>query len=144
MGRARQAPIRYEARLGRHRRPSSSRYRLRNPQYTGYNIWNRHDKRQGRPLIRQRDQWVWSAIVAMPDAIPDMRDALAAAEMNELADIFRAFDDCATCNKDTRRLELAATITPQLVAAHENDRHGGRSRDFGIAGAGFEPATFGL
>jgi len=84
-------------------------------------------------------------IVAMLDAIPDMRHALAGADPSELAEIFRAFDVSATYNKDTRRLELAATITPQLVAAHEkNDRHRGRSRDFGIAGAGFEPATFGL
>jgi site-specific DNA recombinase len=34
---------------------------LRNPKYTGYNVWNRHDKRRGRPLLRPRDQWVWSA-----------------------------------------------------------------------------------
>lgn len=33
---------------------------LRNPKYTGYNVWNRHDKRKGRPLIRPRSQWVWS------------------------------------------------------------------------------------
>jgi site-specific DNA recombinase len=23
---------------------------LRNPKYTGYNVWGRHDKRRGRPL----------------------------------------------------------------------------------------------
>ena len=39
----------------------SSRSMLRNPKYTGYNVWGRHDKRRGRPLIRPRDQWVWSA-----------------------------------------------------------------------------------
>jgi site-specific DNA recombinase len=33
---------------------------LRNPKYTGYNVWNRHDKRKGRPLIRPRAEWVWS------------------------------------------------------------------------------------
>jgi site-specific DNA recombinase len=33
---------------------------LRNPKYTGYNVWGRHDKRPGRPFIRPRDQWVWS------------------------------------------------------------------------------------
>lgn len=33
---------------------------LRNPKYTGYNVWGRHDKRPGRPFIRSRDQWVWS------------------------------------------------------------------------------------
>lgn len=34
---------------------------LRNPKYTGFNVWGRHDKRRGRPFIRPRSQWVWSA-----------------------------------------------------------------------------------
>jgi site-specific DNA recombinase len=34
---------------------------LRNPKYTGYNVWGRHDKRPGRPFIRPPDEWVWSA-----------------------------------------------------------------------------------
>jgi DNA invertase Pin-like site-specific DNA recombinase len=33
---------------------------LRNPRYTGFNVWNRHDHRKGRPCIRPREQWVWS------------------------------------------------------------------------------------
>lgn len=33
---------------------------LRNPKYTGYNVWGRHDKRRGRPLMRPREDWVWS------------------------------------------------------------------------------------
>ncbi len=33
---------------------------LRNPKYTGYNVWGRHDKRPGRPFIRPPDEWVWS------------------------------------------------------------------------------------
>ena len=33
---------------------------LRNPKYTGFNVWGRHDKRPGRPFIRPRDQWIWS------------------------------------------------------------------------------------
>ncbi len=33
---------------------------LRNPKYTGYNVWNRHDKRKGRPVVRPRSEWVWS------------------------------------------------------------------------------------
>ena len=33
---------------------------IRNPKYTGYNVWGRHDKRPGRPFIRPREQWVWS------------------------------------------------------------------------------------
>lgn len=39
---------------------------LRNPKYTGYNVWGRHDKRPGRPLIRPREQWVWSATPTHP------------------------------------------------------------------------------
>lgn len=34
---------------------------LRNPKYTGYNVWNRHDKRKGHPRQRPPDQWIWSA-----------------------------------------------------------------------------------
>ncbi len=34
---------------------------LRNPKYTGFNVWGRHDKRRGRPVMRPREQWVWSA-----------------------------------------------------------------------------------
>jgi site-specific DNA recombinase len=33
---------------------------LRNPKYTGYNVWGRHDKRRGRPLIRPHSDWTWS------------------------------------------------------------------------------------
>jgi len=33
---------------------------LRNPKYTGFNVWNRHDKRRGRPTLRPRSGWVWS------------------------------------------------------------------------------------
>lgn len=33
---------------------------LRNPKYTGYNVWGRNDKRRGRPQIRPREEWVWS------------------------------------------------------------------------------------
>jgi site-specific DNA recombinase len=84
-------------------------------------------------------------IVAMLDAIPDMRDELARAEPTVLAEIFDAFDVTATYDKLNRRLDLAATLTSELVAEHKkNDRPSGRSRNSVIAGAGFEPATFGL
>lgn len=42
---------------------------LRNPKYTGYNVWGRHDKHPGRPLIRPREQWVWSATPTHPALI---------------------------------------------------------------------------
>jgi site-specific DNA recombinase len=34
---------------------------LRNPKYTGFNVWNRHDKRPGKPFLKPREQWVWSS-----------------------------------------------------------------------------------
>jgi hypothetical protein len=45
----------------------------------------------------------------------------------------------------TRQLELAAIITPELVGTHEKSTaKQGQSLNSGTAGAGFEPATFGL
>jgi site-specific DNA recombinase len=43
---------------------------LRNPKYTGYNVWGRHDKRPGRPLIRPREQWIWSPAPTHPAIVP--------------------------------------------------------------------------
>lgn len=37
-----------------------------------------------------------------------------------------AFDVCATYTKSTRRLELAASVTPELVASHGRSQEGGK------------------
>jgi hypothetical protein len=73
--------------------------------------------------------------------------ALNAASDEELVEIFRAFDLTITYDKHEQRLHLAATITPELLpvlCSNESDRPEGRSQINDIAGAGFEPATFGL
>jgi hypothetical protein len=58
---------------------------------------------------------------------------------------FNELDVTATYTKPTRRLQLAATVTSELVADHEKTTAPqGRSLNCGIAGAGFEPATFEL
>jgi site-specific DNA recombinase len=44
---------------------------LRNPKYTGFNVWNRHDKRRGRPLIRPKEQWIWSAEPVHEPIVPE-------------------------------------------------------------------------
>jgi hypothetical protein len=78
---------------------------------------------------------------------PDLRPALKAASEEELVEIFRAFDLTITYDKPEQRLHLAATITPELLPVlcpNESDRPEGRSQINDIAGAGFEPATFGL
>jgi hypothetical protein len=61
----------------------------------------------------------------------------------ELVEIFKAFDARITYDKNRQALDFAATITSELMP-NENDRPEGRSRVSDIAGAGFEPATFGL
>jgi hypothetical protein len=63
-------------------------------------------------------------IVAMLDAIPDMREALNEADEDELIELFDAFDVCATYTKSTRRLELAASVTPELVASQGRSQEG--------------------
>lgn len=51
----------------------------------------------------------------MLDVVPDLRQALKDADEDELIEIFDAFDVTATYSKDTRHLELTATVAPQLI-----------------------------
>ena len=84
-------------------------------------------------------------IEAMLDAVPDLRPTLASADPAELADLFETFDVTVTYDKPNRRGQLAATITPELVPGQEQTPPPrGRWGKSSIAGAGFEPATFGL
>jgi site-specific DNA recombinase len=59
---------------------------LRNPKYTGYNVWGRHDKRPGRPFQRPREQWVWSAVAVHDPIVPkELFDAVEErARRNEI------------------------------------------------------------
>lgn len=83
-------------------------------------------------------------IAAMLDAVPDLRKALKAASDEELANIFSAFDVTISYDKTSQQLNLAATITPELLPQDDDNRSPERSRVLEVAGAGFEPATFGL
>jgi hypothetical protein len=85
-------------------------------------------------------------ILAMLDALSDLRPALTNATEGELADISEAFDASITYDKPNGRLILAATIRTDLDPKLQNDddRPGERSLISQVAGAGFEPATFGL
>jgi post-segregation antitoxin (ccd killing protein) len=62
--------------------------------------------------------------------------------------VFEAFCLQITYDKPNRRIEISATITEAIAKALENERDlleevsNVARRD--IAGAGFEPATFGL
>ncbi len=83
-------------------------------------------------------------IAAMLDAVPDLRKTLDTASDQQLADIFAAFDVTISYDKPSQKLELGATIAPELLPQIDDDRSRERSRVLEIAGAGFEPATFGL
>jgi hypothetical protein len=80
----------------------------------------------------------------MLNAVPDLRPALTGYGEAELANLFDDFDVAATYDKADRRLKLAATITPELVAAQEAKgppQGRPRSRILSIAGAGFEQVS---
>ena len=86
-------------------------------------------------------------ILAMLDAMPDLRETIKNASDSELGEIFRAFDVSVVYDKTRQELHLAATVAPELLPElpeNERDRSEERSRVAGVAGAGFEPATFGL
>ena len=85
-------------------------------------------------------------IEALLASLPDLRPALARYGPAELADLFDAFDVTVTYDKPSHSLELAATITADLVpaASERLQPPRRRSQNSGIAGAGFEPATSGL
>lgn len=53
----------------------------------------------------------------MPAYVPDLRPALARYGPVELADLFDAFDLTVTYDKPSHGLELAATVTAELVSA---------------------------
>jgi site-specific DNA recombinase len=97
--------------------------------------------RSQRPTDTHPDE-----ILAMLDAIPDLRPTLRTAAPNELADIYSAFQISTTYDKPRNTLELSATVRPDLLAKDETptDENTERSGYSYIAGAGFEPATFGL
>ena len=78
-------------------------------------------------------------------AVPDLRPALASADPEKQADIFERFDVMAVFDKPNRRLQLAATVAAELAPTPETPPPPrGRWGKSSIAGAGFEPATFGL
>jgi hypothetical protein len=81
----------------------------------------------------------------MLDAIPDMCETLTTASQAQLAEIFRAFDVTITYDKTNERLNLAATITPELLPdpADENDRPNGAVADVWSSGDGIRTPEMG-
>jgi len=80
----------------------------------------------------------------MLDAVPDLRPTLKTADPEEPRRRPGGLDVTADYDKPGRTLELAATVTPELGPENEPDRAAPGRGYLPVAGAGFEPATFGL
>jgi len=82
------------------------------------------------------------------ERIPDLSEALQAAPTQLKRQVFDAFELRITYDKQRRRIEISATISDAVAQTLQNAEDLPQEvidvtrRD--IAGAGFEPATFGL
>jgi hypothetical protein len=80
--------------------------------------------------------------------LPDLSKQLRAAPIEVKRQIFEAFELRIELDKPNRRLEISATVTEAVAEAFEDPNalqtEGFRVTGPTIAGAGFEPATFGL
>jgi hypothetical protein len=89
-----------------------------------------------------------SLATALLARLPDLGKALRDAPPAIKHQVFDAFGLQVVYDKLNRRIEISATITEAIAAALENAKDlpeevsSVTQRD--IAGAGFEPATFGL
>jgi hypothetical protein len=81
----------------------------------------------------------------MLDVIPDLRPMLHEATPNELAEVYKAFQIDVIYDKPHNTLELSAIVRPDLLTKDETPTGSTERSGYSyIAGAGFEPATFGL
>ncbi|HXV05730.1 MAG TPA: recombinase family protein [Solirubrobacterales bacterium] len=80
--------------------------------------------------------------------VPDLTRSLAQASPEVQRQVFQAFDLQIAYDKVGRRIEISATVSQAIADAFENTKalqmEGSQVVPRDIAGAGFEPATFGL
>ena len=80
--------------------------------------------------------------------MPDLSQELRRAPLELKRQAFEAFDLKVVYDKTAKRIEISATVSDAIAEAFTNAKdlpeevHRVAQRD--IAGAGFEPATFGL
>jgi hypothetical protein len=88
------------------------------------------------------------SLTAQLERLPDLSKSLRDAPPHVQRQVFEAFDLQITYDKASRRVELSATVTEAVADAFRNARalqpEGSSVVVEDIAGAGFEPATFGL
>jgi hypothetical protein len=99
-----------------------------------------------RAIERERDVMPPAEkIEAMLGAIPDLRGTWSSPTDDTFAETLEAFDLTVAYDKLNRTLALGATVRPEPTTTLNAHRPptGGRG-NIEVAGAGFEPATFGL
>jgi site-specific DNA recombinase len=88
------------------------------------------------------------SLTAQLERLPDLSKSLRDAPPNVQRQVFEAFDLQITYDKASRRVELSATVSEAVADAFQNAKalqaEGSSVVVEDIAGAGFEPATFGL
>jgi site-specific DNA recombinase len=94
--------------------------------------------------IEAEDDYLTQRLARIPDLARSLRDATPEIKRQT----FQAFDLRIEFDKAQRRIEISATITEAVAQAFENTKalqtEGLQVTTTDIAGAGFEPATFGL
>jgi hypothetical protein len=80
--------------------------------------------------------------------VPDLTESLAKASPEIQRQVFAAFELQIAYDKVGRRIEISATVSEAVANAFEDakalEKEGSIVVVRDIAGAGFEPATFGL
>jgi hypothetical protein len=98
--------------------------------------------------IEAEDDYLTERLARIPDLSDQLRDATPAVKRQ----IFQTFEVRIEFDKASRRVQISATVTEAVAKAFENTKAlhsegfvaNGSVPVSGIAGAGFEPATFGL
>jgi hypothetical protein len=93
---------------------------------------------------RRRPNMDLEGACAILDGLPDLSKSLARAEPELQRRIFEAFHLTIELDRNTPEVRLSALVTSAFAEASDLDELAATVTDKAIAGAGFEPATFGL
>ncbi len=78
------------------------------------------------------------------NSIPDLREQLERAEGDELVELLDIFDVRVSYHKPAQTLDMSVLLNSDYPNRPDASAIGDGSQGSEIAGAGFEPATFGL
>ena len=101
-----------------------------------------------RTLGAERGEAEDEELVRRLEGVPDLSESLRTASTRIKRQVFEAFDLQISYDKREGRVEISATVSEEVAKALDNSEEvfgeGSAVPLTNIAGAGFEPATFGL